>query len=323
MDRRRFLLTSLAGALAAPSIVAAQPVKRALVGYLSLAPGPSPRSEALQRGFADLGYVEGRNFVIEYRWASGSLALARQAAGELVRLNVDVIVTGGPQATQAAKESTTKTPIVMAVDYDPVGAGFITSLAHPGGNVTGLSALNPELSGKRLGLLKEAVPALSRVAVLWNPDEPGGRFLRETEAAGRQLGIQLQVLQIHAGPDLELAMESASRGHANGLTVLTDPVTLYHRKDLAMLAGKHRLPAIYSERLFVEAGGFMSYGADDREMHHRAAVFVDRILKGASPGELPVEQAATYELVIRLRAAKALGLRLSPSLLARADQVIE
>jgi putative tryptophan/tyrosine transport system substrate-binding protein len=302
----------------------AQQPKLPRIGYLSLAPGPSPRSEALRQGLHDLGYVEGQNIVIEYRWAEGSLDRARQAASDLVRLKVDIIVTGGPQTTLAAKEARSTTPIVMAVDYDPVSAGFVASLARPGGNITGLSAINPELSGKRLDLLKQAVPRLSRAAVLWNPAEPNGQtFLRETQVAGARLGIQLQALEVRAAPDLEAALQAARKGGANGLAVLTDPVTLYHRKQLADLAAKHRLPAIYSERLFVEAGGLMSYGANDREMHRRAAVFVDKILKGANPGELPVEQPNTYELVINLRAARALALTIPPSLLTRSDHVVE
>jgi putative ABC transport system substrate-binding protein len=212
----------------------------------------------------------------------------------------------------------------MAVDYDPVGAGFVASLARPGGNVTGLSAINPELSGKRLEILKQAVPRLSRVAVLWNPAEPNGqRFLRETQVAGLGLGIPLTVLEVRAASDLEAALDAVRKARANGLAVLTDPVTVYHRKQLADLAAKYRLPAIYSERLFVEAGGLTSYGANDRDMRRRAAVFVDKILKGAKPGELPVEQPTTYELVINLKTAKALSLTIPSSLLTRADHVVE
>jgi putative ABC transport system substrate-binding protein len=278
----------------------------------------------LQQGLHDLGYVEGQNIVVEYRWAHGSLDRARQATADLVRLRVDVIVTGGPQATLAATETSSTVPIVMAVDYDPVGAGFVASLARPGGNVTGLSAINPELSGKRLEILKQAVPRLSRVAVLWNPAEPNGqRFLRETQVAGMGLGIPLTVLEVRAASDLEAALDAVRKARANGLAVLTDPVTVYHRKQLADLAAKYRLPAIYSERLFVEAGGLTSYGANDRDMRRRAAVFVDKILKGAKPGELPVEQPTTYELVINLKTAKALSLTIPSSLLTRADHVVE
>jgi ABC-type uncharacterized transport system substrate-binding protein len=322
MERRTFMGVLTGGLLAAPlAAEGQQAVPR--IGYLSLAPGPSTRSEALRQGFRELGYIEGQNLVVEYRWAQGRLDRARQAAADLVRLPVDVIVTGGPQATLAAKRTTTTTPIVMAFDYDPVESGFVASLARPGGNITGLSGINPELSGKRLDLLKQAVPRLSRVAIVWNPAEPNAAFLRATEAAGRGLGMQLQVLKVEASPALETALQAARQWHAGGLIVLTDPVTLYNRVQLADLAAKYRLPAIYSERLFVESGGLMSYGADDREMHRRAAVFVQKILNGAKPGDLPVEQPTTYELVINLKTAKTLGLTIPPSLLQRADRVNE
>jgi len=321
---RAALTGLLALGLLATALSSATQPKIHHVGYLSLAPGPSPRSEALLQGLREIGYVEGQTIAVEYRWADGSLERARQAAADLVRLNVDVIVTGGPQATVAAKQTTTMTPIVMAFDYDPVGAGLVASLARPGGNVTGLSGINTELSGKRLDLLKQAVPHLARVAVLWNPVEPNAEtFLNETRVAGKRLGMQLEILKVTAAHDLEPGMQAAVRHHARGLVVLTDPVTLYHRRSLAELAAKYRLPAIYSERMFVEAGGLMSYGADDRALHRRAAVFVDKILKGAKPSELPVEQPTTYELVINLRAAKALGLTIPPSLVARADRVVE
>jgi putative ABC transport system substrate-binding protein len=325
VNRRAFIGTVAGGLLAAPLAAQVQQASKVWrVGYLSLASGPSPRSEALRQGLRELGYVAGENLVIEDRWAEGDLGRARAAAADLVRLNVGVIVTGGPQATGVAKEATTTIPIVMAVDYDPVGAGFIASLARPGGNTTGLSALNPELSGKRLGLLKEFIPRLARVAVLWNPSEPNAdTYWRQTQMAARAMGVQPQSLEIRGARDLEGAVQAARRERANAFTVLTDPVTLYHRVQLAELAAKNRLPAIYSERLFVEAGGLMSYGANDREMHRRAALFVDKILKGAKPSELPVEQPTTYELVINLKTAKALGLTIPPALLQRADQVIE
>ena len=325
MNRRAFLAGTGAVLLAAPLAAEAQAPGRVYrVGYLSMAPGPSPRSEALQQGLRDLGYVGGQNLVMEYRWADGQIDRARSAAAELVRSKVDVIVTGGPQATRVAREATTTIPVVMAVDYDPVGAGFVTSLARPGGNITGLSAINPELSGKRLELLKGVLPRLSRVAVLWNPAEPNADvYVRETRVAARALGVHVQSLEIRALPDLESAFRSATKEHASALAVLTDPVTLYHRSELAALASKHRLPAIYSDKLFVEAGGFMSYGANDRELHRRAALFVDKILKGAKPGDLPVEQPTTYELVVNANTAKALGLTIPPSLLGRADEVIQ
>jgi putative ABC transport system substrate-binding protein len=325
VDRRAFIGTLTGGLLAAPVVAEAQQAgKVRRVGYLSLASGPSPRSEALRQGLRELGYVVGQNIAIEDRWADGDLKRARAAATDLVRLNVDAIVTGGPQATGAAKEATATIPIVMAVDYDPVGAGFIASLARPGGNITGLSALNPELSGKRLGLLREVVPRLARVAVLWNPSEPNAeKYWRETRLAARAMNVQPQSLEVRVPRDLDGAMQAARTGRANAFIVLTDPVTLYHRAELAELAAKHHLPAIYSERLFVEVGGLMSYGANDREMHRRAALFVDKILNGARPSDLPVEQPTSYELVINLKIANALGLTIPPSLLQRADQVIE
>jgi len=325
MDRRAFLGSLAGGLIAAPLAAEAQPVgKVRRVAYLSLAAGPSPRSEALEQGLRELGYVVGQNIAVEYRWAAGDLGRARAAAADFVHSNVDVIVTGGPQATRVAKEATTTTPIVMAVDYDPAGAGFIASLARPGGNITGLSSLNPELSGKRLSLLKEILPGITRVAVLWNPLEPNAAtYWRETRLAARAIGVQPQSWEVRVPRDLERAVREAKRERDNAFTVLTDPVTLYHRVELADLAAKHHLPAIYSERLFVEAGGLMSYGANDREMHRHAAVFVDKILRGEKPADLPVEQPTTYELVLNLKTAKALGLTIPPSLLQRADQILE
>lgn len=323
MNRRAFITVLAGGVLTAPTRGGAQ-TRAVRIGYLSLAPGPSPRSEALLRGFRDVGLVEGQGLSIEWRWADGQIDRARTAAAELVRSKVDVIVTGGPQATRAATEATTTIPIVMAVDYDPVGTGFVASLAHPGRNVTGLTAINPELNGKRLDLLKQTVPRFSRVAVLWDPVEPSADvYLRETTAAARAMDVEVQPLEVHAARDLEPVVRTAKRQGASAAIVLTDPVTLYNRKLLVDLAAKHRLPTIYSERLFVEAGGLMSYGADDRAMHRRAAGFVDRILKGARPEEMPVEQPTTYELIINVKAARALGLTIPQSLLVRADQVVD
>jgi putative ABC transport system substrate-binding protein len=236
---------------------------------------------------------------------------------------VDVIVTAGPQATRAAKEATTAIPIVMAVDYDPVGAGFALSLARPGGNITGMSAISPELNGKRLEILNATVPRLKRVAVIWSPAEPNAEsFLMETHAAAQALGVELQSLELRDPRDLDEAVRAAQKEHANALTVLTDPITLWHRTRLAELAAKYRLPAIYTERLFAEAGGLMSYGASDRDLHRQAAAYIDKILKGAKPSDLPVEQPIKYELVINLKTAKALGLTIPQSVLIRADEVI-
>jgi putative ABC transport system substrate-binding protein len=294
------------------------------IGYLSLAPGVSPRSKALQEGLRDRGYVDGQNIILEYRWADGDLDRLRAAAADLVRLQVDVIVTGGPAATSVARKATTVIPIVMAVDYDPVGAGFVQTLSRPGGNITGLSILNPELSAKRLELLKEAVPAVSFIAVLWDPAEPNAEaYLRESRTAAPNLGVELLPLQIRSPGDIKDAFQAAKKAGSNGLTVLTDPITLYHRAELASLAADYRLPAIYSERLFVEAGGLMSYGASDRDLHRLAAGYVYKILQGAKPADLPVEQPTKFELVINVKTAIALNLVVPPLIMERADDIIE
>jgi putative ABC transport system substrate-binding protein len=294
------------------------------IGYLSLAPGPSPRSEALREGLRQLGYVENQNIAMEYRWADGNVDRLAEGATELVRSHVDVIVTGGPAATLAAKKASAAVPIVMAVDYDPVAVGFVGSLARPGGNITGLSVINPELSGKRLELLREFVPRIARVAVLWNPAEPNARtYLRETQVAASTMGMKVLPFEVKGPGDVETDLQAARKADSSALIVLTDFVTLYNRTALAELAAKYHLPAIYSERLFVEAGGLMSYGASDLESHHRAAVYVDKILRGAKPADLPVEQPTKFELVINVKAAKALGLTTPQSLLMRADEVIQ
>jgi putative ABC transport system substrate-binding protein len=294
------------------------------IGYLSLAPGPSPRSEALREGLRQLGYVENQNIAMEYRWADGNVDRLGEAATELVRSHVDVIVTGGPAATLAAKKASATVPIVMAVDYDAVAVGFVGSLARPGGNITGLSVINPQLSGKRLELLREIVPRLARVAVLWNPAEPNARtYLRETQAAASTMGMQVLSFEVKAPGDVEADLQAARKADSGALIVLTDFITLYNRTALAELAAKYRLPAIYSERLFVEAGGLMSYGASDRESHRRAAMYVDKILRGAKPADLPVEQPTKFELVINVKAAKVLGVTTPQSLLLRADEVIQ
>jgi len=294
------------------------------IGYLSLAPGPSPRSEALRQGLRDLGYVENQNLAIEYKWTDGDLDRLREAAAELVRLKVDVIITGGPAATLAATKATSAIPIVMAVDYDPVAAGFVKTLARPGKNVTGLSVLNPQLSGKRLEILKEAVPRLTHIAVIYNPAEPNAAsYLKETQAAAATMGMRIEPLEIRSPGDLEEAFQTARKTGATAVSVLTDFVTLYNRLELARIALKYRVPVIYTERLFPEAGGLMSYGASDRDLHRHAAVYVDKILKGAIPADLPVEQPTKFELVINMNAAMSLGLRVPKPLLLRADEVIQ
>jgi putative ABC transport system substrate-binding protein len=299
--RRRAFIAGVA--LGWPLTAQAQSVPIPRIGYLSLAPGPSPRSDALLLGLRDLGYIENRTIRIEYRWTGGDLDRLREAAEELARMKVDLIVTGGPAATLLAAKATTTVPIVMAVDYDPVGAGFVKSLARPGGNVTGLSVLNLELAGKRLELLKETAPGVTFIAILWNPKEPNAAtYLSETQASAPIAGVRVQSFEVRAPGDLEPAFQAAKQAGADGLAVLTDPVTLFHRTEVGRLAAQHRLPAVYSERLFVEAGGFISYGASDRDLHRRAAIYVDKILRGTKPADLPVEQPTQFELVINLRA---------------------
>ena len=320
---RREALRAIALAASAgfASLAPAQGTRqRARIAYLSLAPGPSSRSEALAAGLRDLGYVDGQNVDIEYRWAGEDLERLRQGAADLVRSGVDVIVTGGPQATRAAKEATARIPIVMAFDYDPVSTGFVKTLARPGGNVTGLSGFDLQLCGKRLELLRDINPAATRIALLRNSREPNADvFLRETQSAAQAMGLQVRAVEIHVRADLDRVLRAAATAGMQALVVLTDPVTLYNRTEVASLAALYRLPAIYSERAFSEAGGLMSYGASDRALHRRAAVYVDKILKGAQPAVLPVEQPTTFDLVINESAAKALGLTIPQALSLRAE----
>jgi putative ABC transport system substrate-binding protein len=294
------------------------------IAYLSLAPGPwAAHSEAFVQGLRALGYVEGQNLIMEYRWSTGNVDRLREQAAELVRLGVHVIVTGGPLATRAARDTTRTIPIVMANDSDPIGDGFVASLGRPGGNITGVSALIRELSAKRLELLKDTVPGITRVAVLWNPTEVGAaQQLRDTEEAARVLGLQVHPLEIRGLEDFESAFDAALKGHAGGLIILRDAPAQFHRARLVELAAQRRLPTCYWDRVFPEAGGLMSYAASGREMHRRAAYYVDKILKGAKPADLPVEQPMKFELVLNLKTAQALGLTIPPTLLFLADEVI-
>jgi putative ABC transport system substrate-binding protein len=242
----------------------------------------------------------------------------------LAHLNLNIIVTRGPQATRAAKEATSRIPIVMAFDSDPVGMGFVASLARPGGNITGLTSPSPELDGKRLELLKEMLPRLTRVAILWNPIEPGVRLsLRETETAARTLGILIVSVEIHAQKDLQSAVEGAKRGRTEALIVLRDPITSLARTALVKLADEYRMPTMYWDGQFVTIGGLLAYGPSAGDLSRRAALYVDKILKGAKPADVPVEQPTKFRLVINLKTAKTLGLTIPSSLLLRADQVIE
>jgi ABC-type uncharacterized transport system substrate-binding protein len=329
VDRRRFLLTSVAGAIAAPLAAEAQQAgKVARIGYMVLSPltdPPSPERAAFLAGLRALGYIEGKSIIIEYRSAKSNLELFHDLAEDLVRLKVDVIVTAGAiEAPAAAKEATATIPIVV-VAGDPVGAGLAASLARPGGNVTGLSLLAPELGGKRLQLLKEAVPGIGRVAVLWNPGTSisGALEWQATEAAARALGVTLRSYEVRGADDLARALAAISRERTDALTLIFSPLMTGYREIVADFARKNRLPTVFGASEFVQAGGLMSYAPNVPEIFRRAAVYVDRILKGAKPGDLPIEQPQEFELVINLKTAKVLGLTLPPSLVLRADQVIE
>jgi len=310
----------------APPADAEQAAKVPRIGYLGAATLSAipERVEAFRQGLRELGYVEGKNIVIEYRYTEGKLDRLPALAAELVRLKVDVIVTAGPTITRVAKEATVAIPIVTANDGDPVGNGFVASLARPGGNITGLSTLAPELSGKRLEILKEIVPKLSRLAVLGNSPDPGNRQnLKEAELAAKAFGVKLQYLDLLSFKDIEAAFRAASKERTDAALVLQSAVLVSHRTQLADLAVKSRLPAIYYRSQFVEAGGLMAYSVSSTDLDRRAATYVDKILKGSKPADLPVEQPTKFELIINRKTAKALGLTIPPSLLQRADQVIE
>jgi len=327
MNRRTFVRGTL-GLLATPLAAQAQPAaKIARIGWLGVSPATNPHLiEAFRQGLRDLGYVEGRNLVIEIRSAEGKFERLPALAAELVALKVDVIVVGGTPAALAAKQATTILPIVVSAVGDPVGSGLVTSLARPGGNVTGVSNLSLELVAKRLELLKQAVPGVSRVAVLWQPgvlDEHTEDIRKGAEVAARALGVQLQFVEARSPKDFDRAFSEITRARPGALTVLPSSMFLIERRRLVDLTAKNRLPAVYFVREFVDAGSFMSYGPDLPDLNRRAATYVDKILKGAKPGDLPIEQPTKFELVINLKTAKALGLTIPPSLLQRADQVIE
>jgi putative ABC transport system substrate-binding protein len=329
VHRRAFIGTVAGGLLAAPLAAGAQQAEKgARVGFLatSLATGPH-LTEAFRQGLRDLGYVEGRNVVIEYRDAQGKIERLPALAAELVALKVDVIVAPNTPAALAAKQATRTLPIVFVGAGEPVASGLVTSLARPGGNVTGLSVVSPELVGKWLELLTQAVPEVSRVAVLRQPgamDEQTEKdMLKGAEVAARALGVRLQFVEARSPADFERAFSDMTRERAGALTVRPAPMFVSGRRRLVDLAAKNRLPAVYPWREFVDAGGLMAYGPNLADLYRRAAPYVDRILKGAKPGNLPVEQPTKFELVINLKTAKALGLTIPPSLLQRADQVIE
>jgi putative ABC transport system substrate-binding protein len=314
--------------LAAPLAAEAQrAVKPSRVGYLGFgsASADAPFREAFRQGLREHGWIEGQNVVIESRWAEGKLDRLPALAAELVRLKVDVIFAPATASTVAAQNATRTIPIVMAMVGDPVGRGTITSLARPGGNVTGLSInVGVETVGKQLELLKEVVPKISRVAVLGNPDEPQyGPMVREAEIVGRALDVRLQVLEARGPNEFDRAFAAMVRQRAEALWVLSGAVYFLHQRQLADLAAKSRLPTTYGYREYVDAGGLLAYGPNIREFWRRAAVYVDKVLQGAKPADLPVEQPTKFELVINLKTAKTLGLTIPQSVLLRADEVIQ
>jgi len=324
----RTVVLALGLLAAALTAEAQQAAKIARIGYLASNVSASPHlNEAFRQGLRDLGYVESSNLVIEYRDAEGKFERLPALAAELVALKVDVIVAVGTLHALAAKQATGTLPIVFASAADPVTDGLVTSLARPGGNVTGLSLLVPELVGKCLEQLKQAVPGVSRVAVLWQPGGLGERtekdMLKGAEVAARALGVRLQFVEARGPADLDRAFSDMTRARAGALTMLSTPMFGSERRRLVDLAAKNRLPAVYPFREYVDAGGLMSYGPDLADMWRRAATYVDKILKGAKPADLPVEQPTKFELVINLKTAKALRLTIPQSLLRQADQVIE
>jgi putative ABC transport system substrate-binding protein len=323
--RKNFSALALSALLLANVSAEAQPKKVPRIGFLS-AGNPSaqaPYTEALRQGLRDVGYVDGQNIATEYRHAQEKLERQPALAAELVSLKVDVIVTGGATSTRAVKAATNTIPIVMAQDPDPVGNGFVVSLARPGGNITGLSSLVSELGGKRLELLREVIPRLSRVAVLGTSTNPANeQQLRETERAAGLFGVKVQFLDILEPRDIETGFQAATKGRADAVIVFGGPFFIPQRRKMAELAIKSRMPTMYSRAEFVEAGGLMTYGASVPDLYRRAAIYVDKILKGAKPADLPVEQPTKFELIINLKTAKQLGLTIPPNVLARADKVI-
>jgi len=329
MRRRKLIVIAATGLIAWPLVARAQqPAKVARLGYLGFGSPTNAvavdRVEALRAGLRDLGYVEGKNLVIEFRW-SDTVEQLHEAAVELVRMKVDIIFSGSSTETEQARRATTTIPIVFATHADPVGVGHVASLAHPGGNITGLSALSPDRTGKQLEILKATVPRATRFGVLYTPTTPAYRTVLEAaEAARGKLDIQLLTVGVNTVAEFDGAFAKMAQGRVGAVlvhgAVLTARASVH---PLAKLALKHRLPSMFELRDNVVAGGLMSYGPDLPDLHRRTAVYIDKILKGAKPGELPVEQASRFQLVINLKTARALGLTISPSILGRADEVIE
>jgi putative ABC transport system substrate-binding protein len=303
---------------------AQQPTKIPRIGFLTTGGAENPSTLYFRQGLRELGYIEGKNVLVEYRYAEGGSQQLSEFAEELVRLKVDVIVTSATEPSLIAQRATRTIPIVMGGGGDPVGAGLVDSLARPGGNITGVASISSDLSGKRLELLKEAFPKISPVAVLWLPTATGNKQqMKETEAAADSLRLPLQPAAVERPNDFESAFSAITRGSARSLIVLSSPMFASHRSRIADLAAKSRLPAIYPDSNYVDAGGLMSYGPNLSEQYRRVVVYVDKIFKGAKPADLPVERPMKFELVINLKTAKQIGLTISPNVLARADKVLK
>jgi putative ABC transport system substrate-binding protein len=326
MRRRTFLGTVAGGLLAAPLAGAAPAAGKIYrLGFLWDSPAAFPEEiEAFRQGLRELGYVDGKNLVIEYRWAEGNPGRMRELAEELVRLEVDVIIAPSSVYTGAAKHATSTIPIVFLSHADPLGSGHVRSLARPGGNATGLTIMMTETNVKGLELLKAAVPGLARVAVIWDPATPShGPGLKAVEEAGPSLGLRIQSVPVRSAAEYASAFSAIVREHAGAVLVLSTPLFIAGAQPLADLALAHRLPSLFGPRHHVVVGGLMSYSPSRADLWRRGPIFVDKILKGARPADLPVERATKFELVINLKTAKALGLTIPPTLLARAEQLIE
>jgi putative ABC transport system substrate-binding protein len=325
--RRRDFITLIGGAATGWPLVARaeQPATVARIGYLGLGPASalSSRVEALRAGLRDLGWVEGKNLLFEFRWADNVDQLPSLAA-DLVRMKVDVIFATSSTQVEAARQATKTIPIVFATHADPIGSGHVSSLPRPGGNITGLSELTTEIDAKALEILKEVVPQSTRIGVLWNPTTPSQvPGLQSVKAAGEMLGLALSIVSTATAEDFDAAFASMARENVGGVFVMPAPVTVSFRARLAELALKRRLPTIFGNKENVVAGGLMSYGVDRNDLTRRAALYIDKILKGAKPADLPVEQPTRFGLVVNLKTARALGIEIPPTLLARADEVIE
>jgi putative ABC transport system substrate-binding protein len=305
-------------------VQAQQPKKIPRIAYLSAASGPGPHEDAFLQGLRERGYVEGKNIIIEWRFAEGQEDRLAPLAAELVRLNVDIVITDGTRVTRAAKNATRTISIVMASDADPIASGYVTSLARPGGNITGLTNNNPDLSGKRLEVLKESIPGISRVGIVWNPEVPTSvTAFKEAQIAAQTLRLQLQSLEMRGPDDYNAVFQAAAKERTRALTVLSDSLMFANRSQILQLASKHKIPTMHTQSGWVEAGGLMSYGTYFPDLYRRAPTYVEKILKGAKPADLPVEQPTKFELVINLKTAKRISVTIPQSVLYRADKVIK